>query len=98
MTTWGLGLHLSTDVTVDAVRYWVSTVELPFYTDGLDRFRYETMVFRYQPDGRVDYGGCYTERYNDRADAEAGHQLIVDQLHDGVLEMYEKVITADGDE
>jgi len=73
-------LDLKTDVTFKGRKFVVSTVDLfgVNYGDDENPLYYETMIFAYDSDGKVNFCDLYCERYATKEEATKRHKEIGD--------------------
>jgi hypothetical protein len=57
--------------------FMVSTVRLPDILVWTDRTPYETMVFRVNENGVIDFTDLYCDRYSSETEARVGHGLTI---------------------
>jgi hypothetical protein len=66
--------------------FMVSTVRLPDILVWTDRMPYETMVFRVDENGVIDFTDLYCDRYSSESGARVGHGLAVALVRGGHFE------------
>jgi hypothetical protein len=75
-------LDLKHNVFIDNKKYLLSTVALCIEHSG--GMLYESMVFAYDENGKIDLMGLYCERYKTKREAIDGHNELLFHLEAGV--------------
>jgi hypothetical protein len=75
-------LDLKNNVFIDNKKYLLSTIALCIEHSG--GMLYESMIFAYDENNKIDLMGLYCERYKTKEEAKDGHNELLFYLEAGV--------------